>query len=690
MPVTPTYPGVYIQEIPSGVRTITGVDTSIAIFIGRAKSGRLFTPIQCLSLNDFERAFTLQYARSDLARAAMLFFQNGGTRCYAMRVADATAAPARVTLKTEAGSNSLVVRAKSPGSVGNDIRLAVNYNTLQPEATFNLEVFRWTKTSTGALVKSEPETHLGLSMNPASPRYAVAVINQNSGLVELTDVSPPAAAEGFSQAGRALSSRTNAILRAECAALFGSAVPTNGFRISVDGSGFVDVTLAGMDFGVPPLSTATPVTIANRIAAEINANLSGGATVTASFETGPNGQGTQNNENTRYLHIASANGDVRIEPAGANDLAGLLMLGTPQGGIEVSKFANKRPAANALVFNPGAGLANLVAFADQLQTAFNVLTIGTTNISLAGPFALTTTPVTATLPNPKMFQDKNTVVPTGPPDSKADGIREKWAIMAAAIAATAAADPAFPYTGEIWGARLAIVPVAGPDNLTTAVATSGGGAVNIGGNFLTNVRYYSLGTTGAGAFQTLGAMGNDGGPPALADYANAYKVIDKEVDLFNLLVLPKDADHSDATTASLWGPASVFCQQRRAFLLMDPPEIWTNVQQAVDPAVGVNALRQGLVKDYSAIFFPRVVMNENGFKVNVGPSGAVAGLIARIDGTRGVWKAPAGTEADLRGVVGLEQRFSDRRERRDEPQGRQHAAHLPERDRRVGRAHHGR
>jgi phage tail sheath protein FI len=33
--------------------------------------------------------------------------------------------------------------------------------------------------------------------------------------------------------------------------------------------------------------------------------------------------------------------------------------------------------------------------------------------------------------------------------------------------------------------------------------------------------------------------------------------------------------------------------------------------------------------------------------------------MARIDGTRGVWKAPAGTEADLRGIIGVERRFSD-------------------------------
>ena len=39
MPVTPTYPGVYVEEIPSGVRTIVGVATSITAFIGRTSRG---------------------------------------------------------------------------------------------------------------------------------------------------------------------------------------------------------------------------------------------------------------------------------------------------------------------------------------------------------------------------------------------------------------------------------------------------------------------------------------------------------------------------------------------------------------------------------------------------------------------------------------------------------------------------
>jgi len=46
MPVKPTYPGVYIEEIPSGVRTITGVATSVAAFVDRAGFAAL--PPTCL------------------------------------------------------------------------------------------------------------------------------------------------------------------------------------------------------------------------------------------------------------------------------------------------------------------------------------------------------------------------------------------------------------------------------------------------------------------------------------------------------------------------------------------------------------------------------------------------------------------------------------------------------------------
>ena len=56
---TYTYPGVYVEEIPSGVRTITGVSTSDTAFIGFFKKGPMDTAVRCTSYADFERRFGL-------------------------------------------------------------------------------------------------------------------------------------------------------------------------------------------------------------------------------------------------------------------------------------------------------------------------------------------------------------------------------------------------------------------------------------------------------------------------------------------------------------------------------------------------------------------------------------------------------------------------------------------------------
>ena len=57
MPATLSYPGVYIEEIPSGVHTITGVATSVTAFVGVANRGPINKAVRILSFTDFERRF---------------------------------------------------------------------------------------------------------------------------------------------------------------------------------------------------------------------------------------------------------------------------------------------------------------------------------------------------------------------------------------------------------------------------------------------------------------------------------------------------------------------------------------------------------------------------------------------------------------------------------------------------------
>jgi phage tail sheath protein FI len=113
----PTYPGVCIEELPSGVETIAGVSTSTAVFLGRAKQGPMDFPVLYLSFPDSERTFSSEYADSDLARQVRLFFENGGARCYVKRVAQGADA-AKVTVKTEDEVPTLKLTAKSAGAVG--------------------------------------------------------------------------------------------------------------------------------------------------------------------------------------------------------------------------------------------------------------------------------------------------------------------------------------------------------------------------------------------------------------------------------------------------------------------------------------------------------------------------------------------------------------------------------------------
>jgi phage tail sheath protein FI len=86
MPVPLTYPGVYIEEIPSGVRTITGVATSITAFIGRALRGPVNDPVTINSLADFERIFGGLWVDSSLGYAVRDFYLNGGSQAIIVRI----------------------------------------------------------------------------------------------------------------------------------------------------------------------------------------------------------------------------------------------------------------------------------------------------------------------------------------------------------------------------------------------------------------------------------------------------------------------------------------------------------------------------------------------------------------------------------------------------------------------------
>src|SRR5918912_1340856 len=98
MPGTSTYPGVYIEEIPSGVRTITGVSTSDTAFIDFFARGPVDRAVRITSFADFERQFGGLHRLSEASYAIKQFYLNGGQVAWVVRVVGPNAKPASISL----------------------------------------------------------------------------------------------------------------------------------------------------------------------------------------------------------------------------------------------------------------------------------------------------------------------------------------------------------------------------------------------------------------------------------------------------------------------------------------------------------------------------------------------------------------------------------------------------------------
>jgi phage tail sheath protein FI len=116
-----TYPGVYIEELPSGVHTISGVATSIAAFVGWAPQGPTNRAVLVQSFMDYQRQFGGLDARSLLGYAVSQFFNNGGQQAYVVRLTQSAitsgtgTAPTAGSATVAVAGGDVVFTAKNPG-----------------------------------------------------------------------------------------------------------------------------------------------------------------------------------------------------------------------------------------------------------------------------------------------------------------------------------------------------------------------------------------------------------------------------------------------------------------------------------------------------------------------------------------------------------------------------------------------
>jgi len=182
----PTYlhPGVYIEEIPSGAKTIEGVSTAIAAFVGPARKGPAGEAHLIHSLDEYTATYGAIASETDhMGLAVTAYYLNGGKDAYIARLVSTSPPAAASSLplvgENTGGANVLKVTASSVGTWGDEVRVRVK-KAATTDLTFTLEI--------GHLANEKftaDETYPNLSMNQASDDHALLRVNGVSQLVTL-------------------------------------------------------------------------------------------------------------------------------------------------------------------------------------------------------------------------------------------------------------------------------------------------------------------------------------------------------------------------------------------------------------------------------------------------------------------------------------------------------------------------
>ncbi len=181
MSITPTYPGVYIQEIPDSEHTIQGVSTSTTAFIGIAKKGPVDEATTIHSFTGYERIFGGLWNKSNLSFAVYQYFLNGGRDAVVVRVHDR----AKVATFQIDGSD-LRLQASSAGIWGTNLNIRISYQ-LENDIIDNYD-----NTTAFSLTVMDTETKAweifrNLSTRREDMRYISHLVNKWSNLIRVIE-----------------------------------------------------------------------------------------------------------------------------------------------------------------------------------------------------------------------------------------------------------------------------------------------------------------------------------------------------------------------------------------------------------------------------------------------------------------------------------------------------------------------
>src|SRR5574337_529479 len=335
---TLTYPGVYIEEISSGVRPIEAASTSTAAFVGLAEMGP-DAATRVTSWTEFQRTYGSFISDSFLAHSVFQFFKNGGRQCYIVRVTHSDAAIANVTVNNRAATpvGGLTFSAKNAGAWGNSLLLQIEDGSLNPGNEFKVSIRRQADPAVvPANVKDIPplEVFDNLSVDGALPNYVVTVLGSQSNLIDAQVLSANTSTQRGTHRGG-----------------FGPKLPLGsllGFQINLDGDGWQAVTLPAAAGAATAVLTDVAAAIQTAVGALTRKKTSTDAAAFTGFTCTVDTAASQPRL-VLQSGTSGATSSVRVQPASTNDATGLLRLGPGNGGQSEDGIAVRRPAVADVV-----------------------------------------------------------------------------------------------------------------------------------------------------------------------------------------------------------------------------------------------------------------------------------------------------------------------------------------------------
>ncbi|HEX2330570.1 MAG TPA: phage tail sheath C-terminal domain-containing protein [Candidatus Angelobacter sp.] len=717
------HPGVFVEEVSSGVRPIEGVGTSTAAFIGTTAKGVPNKATFITSWAQFTRAFGDLVPSSYLPYAVSQFFNTGGKRCYIVRALNVVSStPATRDLpdrETTSPRNSLRITANGAGAWGNGLLVTVQDSTSNPTTEFKL-----------VIAQDDPanivELFDNLSMDPNSADYVETAINGVSDYITVKDLGASEAA-GFAQGvttnaladpvpfaggGEAVTLETpdgtvttvnftGNVARATVLSQLNTAWAAFNVTASLDPSNKLVVKSgsAGFDkyiiLGGAATGAGRPLAglagFAQGSGAAIGSTMKSASAATFDTTGGNNvltitvhGDAVPNINLTAGAAVTAATivNDINTALAGASNAHGLVsahaegnrvVITTTNEGAADSTLALTGTGATQLQFKTISGGAPNGPGQGRSEAAFVQ--------SAQGPFALADgSNFTITLNNGTLADPAtNVVITVNLGTSNISNLAQATATEIANAINTASTAAGQGNIASVVANRV-VIRQNRKGNFYTLQVQDGLKSPNIRLKFDTSRRSgYVEGDTASpylrpasnldasGVIQPWVLQNGDDGPPisntdliGTADLKTGLHALDDVTDV-NFVTIPGASD------PGVISQAVGYCTVRRdCFFIADSPGKNTKDTPVTDPSHVSDFLSNKVTTktSYGGFYYPWLLINDPvGAGKNptryVPPSGFIAGMYAFIDNTRGVWKAPAGTEANLSGPLALEYSVTD-------------------------------